>query len=402
MALGGREVDEPALRDEVEPPPVGERELLHELPCDSRRGGEAAQRRDVDLDVEVAGIRQDRAVLHALQVGAADHVLVSGRRAEDVAHLGSPRHRQHLEAVHRRLERRHRIDLRDDHVRAHAARPARHAAPDPAVAGDDEPLAGEEDVRRPDDPVDRRLARPVAVVEEVLRSRLVDGNDREAELAVALERLQPDHAGGRLLRAGDHVAELLPAVAVEDADHVGAVVHGHVRLVVDGRLDMRVVGVVVLALDREDGHVVLLDERRGDVVLGGERVRRAQDDVGAAGLERAHQVGGLGGDVQARRDAVAGERLLPLEALPDRGQHRHLPIGPFDAAHALCGERQVLDVESFRGCHRFPSVVRRRGAARACAAPIRPRRGRRWRRGSRPRPPGAQARGAAGPRTRAP
>jgi hypothetical protein len=66
---------------------------------------------------------------------------------------------------------------------------------------------------------------------------------------------------------------------VEDADHVGAVVHREVRLVVDGRLDVGVVRVVVLALDREDGHVVLGHERRGDVVLGRERVRGAEDDV---------------------------------------------------------------------------------------------------------------------------
>ena len=81
------------------------------------------------------------------------------------------------------LERPHRVDLGDDHVRALPLRPRCDAAADPAVAGDDEPLAGEQDVRRADDPVDRRLARAVAVVEHVLRLRLVDGDDREAELA---------------------------------------------------------------------------------------------------------------------------------------------------------------------------------------------------------------------------
>ena len=60
-----------------------------------------------------------------------------------------------------------------------------------------------------------------------------------------------------------------------------------------------VVGLVVLALDREDRDAFVLDQRRGGVVLGRERVRGAQEDLGAAGLERAHEVGGLGGDVQA-------------------------------------------------------------------------------------------------------
>ena len=89
----------------------------------------------------------------------------------------------------------------------------RDAATDPAVAADDELLAGEQHVRRADDPVDRRLARAVAVVEHVLRHRLVDGDDREAELALGLERLQADDAGRRLLGAGDDVAELLAARA---------------------------------------------------------------------------------------------------------------------------------------------------------------------------------------------
>ena len=120
--------------------------------------------------------------------------------------------------------------------------------------------------------------------------------------------------------AADDVAELLAPGGVEDADHVGAVVHRQLRLVVDRGLDVLVVGVVVLALDREDGDVVLVDERRGDVVLGRERVGRAEHDVRAAGLERAHQVRGLGGHVQAGGDAVAGERLLALRSA--RGSRR--------------------------------------------------------------------------------
>ena len=51
-------------------------------------------------------------------------------------------------------------------------------------------------------------------------------------------------------------AELL-ALRMEDADDVGAIVHRDLRAVVDGRRDVRVVGVVVLALDGEDGHAVL-------------------------------------------------------------------------------------------------------------------------------------------------
>ena len=85
-------------------------------------------------------------------------------------------------------------------------------------------------------------------------------------------------------------------------------------------------------------------QRRGDVVLRRERVGRAQRDVGAAGLEREHQVGGLGGDVEARADAHAGERLGLREAVADLGEHGHERGGPLDAGLAGIGERDVFDV----------------------------------------------------------
>ena len=275
---------------------------------------------------------------------------------EDVADLRRPLHRQHLEAVHHGLERSQRIDLGDDHVGAHALRAHRDATAAPAVAGDDERAPGEQDVRRADDPVDRRLARAVAVVEHVLGDRVVDRDHREAERAVALQGLEPDHAGRRLLGRADDVAELLAPVRVQHADHVGAVVHRQLRLVVDRGLDVLVVGVVVLALDREDGDVELVDERRRDVVLRRKRVRRAEHDVRAALLQRAHQVRGLARDVQARGDAVARERLLGREALADRGQDRHLPVGPLDPVDAFRREREILDVVPNRRSHVAPSV----------------------------------------------
>ena len=416
MALGRREVHEPPLADEVDAPAVRHRELVDERACLARLDREVAERADLDLDVEVARVGEDRAVLHPLHVRAGDDVLVAGRRAEEVADRGRGLHREHLVAVHRRLERAHRIDLGDDDVRTHSAGSHRDAAARPAVAGDDEPLAGEEDVRRADDPVDRRLAGAVAVVEEVLRARLVDRDDREAELAVALERLQANDARRRLLRARDHVAELLATRRVEDADDVGAVVHREVRTMVDRRLDVAVVRVVVLALDREHADAVLLDERGRDVVLRRERVGRAEDDVRAARLQRAGEVRRLGRHVQARGDAVPGERLLALEALADRREHRHLPVGPRDPAHAFGGERQILHVVSQCRCHRS-SLRCRRGSGRVgreqalvlALLPLDPGRGDLVGAGDgRPGEPRldrrreAPARGAAAARTRAP
>ena len=77
----------------------------------------------------------------------------------------------------------------------------------PAVAGDDNPLAGDEHVGRADDAVDRALAGAVAVVEEVLGHRVVDGDDRQLQDPVFLHRPEPDDAGRRLFHARDDVAD---------------------------------------------------------------------------------------------------------------------------------------------------------------------------------------------------
>ena len=173
---------------------------------------------------------------------------------------------------------------------------------------------------------------------------VVDGDDGEHQAALGLQRLEADDAGGGLLGAADDVGGHVGALAVEHADDVGAVVHGDVGPVVDAGVDVRVVGLVVLALDGVDADAVVLDERGGDVVLRGQRVGGAEHDVGAAGGQRAHEVGGLGGDVQAGADADALERLLLLEALADGPEHGHVHVGPLDAQHALGGETDVLDV----------------------------------------------------------
>ena len=179
MALGRGEIDQPAVCDQIQAPAAGHRELVHQSTRLAGFDREVAERSDLDLDVEVPGVGEDRTVLHALEVRPADDVLVSCRRAEDIAEGGSSVHRHDLEAVHRGLERAHGIDLRDEHVSAHASRALSDPTSDPAVAGDDEASAREQDVRRADDSVDGRLSRAVAVVEQVLRQRLIDRDYRK-------------------------------------------------------------------------------------------------------------------------------------------------------------------------------------------------------------------------------
>ena len=133
---------------------------------------EISERRDVDLDVEMADVADDRAVLHHFECSRAT-TACRPSRCRDVADLRGVGHRHDLEAVHQRLERAHRVDLGHDHVRprplARIATPARPSRSRPRRT-----LAGQQHVRGPDNPVDRALARAVAVVEEVLRPRVVD------------------------------------------------------------------------------------------------------------------------------------------------------------------------------------------------------------------------------------
>jgi hypothetical protein len=65
---------------------------------------------------------------------------------------------------------------------------------------------------------------------------------------------------------------------------VGAVVDDDVRPMVDRGPDVTVVGLVVLALDCVDRNP-LLDQGGSHVVLGRERVARAEHGIRAAGLE---------------------------------------------------------------------------------------------------------------------
>ena len=116
------------------------------------------------------------------------------------------------------------------------------------------------------------------------------------------------------------------------------------RPVLQGGGDVPVVAALVLALDGVDGDAEVLHEAGGDVVLGRQRVRGDEHQVGPAGHEGPGQVGRLGRDVQAGRHPQARQRLLGLEPLADRPEHGHVALGPDDPLMAEGRQRQVLHV----------------------------------------------------------
>src|ERR1043166_9577806 len=114
---------------------------------------------------------------------AVDDVAVAGHRDKEIADLRGFLHRKNAETVHDGLDSFDRVDLGYDNIRTHSAGTHRNALSAPAVSNDDERFAGEQNVGRANDAVERRLARAVAVIEEMLRLRVVDRDGREVEHA---------------------------------------------------------------------------------------------------------------------------------------------------------------------------------------------------------------------------
>ncbi len=242
----------------------------------------------------------------------------------------------YLEAVEVRLERLYRVDLDNGDPCAQPSRPPGHPFSDPAIADDDDHLPRDEERRRPQDPVEGALPSPVAVVEEVLRLGVVYCDDRISQLPLPLERCDPHHPRGRLLAATQH--------AVQSRGHrghveVGAVVYQNGRLLCDHLPDAPSVFLGGLPLPGPD--LGLLSEERGDVVLGGERVRRRQLHVGPGLHQGVDQDRGLLGDMEADTDGHPAERL-PLAVLPgERVECYHVVLRPEEVLLPLSGEFRI-------------------------------------------------------------
>src|SRR5215831_6005260 len=178
MAFGGGKINEPAFAQQVDLAAVFERVLVHEVARSALRRRHFFERGNVDLHVEVAGVRNDGAVFHYLKVLLIEHVLIASDGAENVADPGSINHGHHAEAVHGGFERLRRIDFGDDDLGAGATRAAGKTASAPAIAGDDELRSRKQEVGGANDAVNGRLTGAVTIVEQVLGVGIVDGDDR--------------------------------------------------------------------------------------------------------------------------------------------------------------------------------------------------------------------------------
>jgi hypothetical protein len=265
-------------------------------------------------------------------------------------------------ALQRRVQGLDRVDLGDHHQPAEPAGPFGQAAPAVAETGDHDRLAGQQGVGGPDDPVQRGLPGAVPVVEHVLGVGVVHRHHREAQRPLARHLVQPDHAGRRLLAPALDRPEQVGPVDVQGVDQIAPVVQHEVGPGLQRLVDVPVVPLPVGTGTGEHLRPVLLNERRRGVVLRGQRIGRRQRHARPARLERPDEVGGLGGDMHARRDPNPVQRPLSGEPLPDLPQHRHRPVSPPDPLDPLIRKRNIRNV-----AHLLPFVcvalgVRRWGA----------------------------------------
>mmetsp|Transcript_71842 Transcript_71842/g.232493 ORF Transcript_71842/g.232493 Transcript_71842/m.232493 type:complete len:298 (+) Transcript_71842:120-1013(+) len=180
VSRGAAQVEQPAGGEHDDTMAVGEDEAVHlRLDVLHLDALELLEARHVDLVVEVADVADDGVVLHLLHVLQRDDVKVARRRGKDVDFADHRLERHHLEALHARLQRADRVDLRDEDAGAGAAHGEGAALAHVAVAAHERALAADHDVRRAHDAVGQRVPAAVDVVELGLRHAVVHVDRRE-------------------------------------------------------------------------------------------------------------------------------------------------------------------------------------------------------------------------------
>ncbi len=105
---------------------------------------------------------------------------------------------------------------------------------------------------------------------------VVNGNDGIFELAGLVHAAQADNAGCGLLGAAENIGDKFAPLGVNRGIKVGAIIDSKLGLMVQSGVDVFIIGLVILTFDGVGGDAVL-DQRRGYIVLGAERVGGAEN-----------------------------------------------------------------------------------------------------------------------------
>ena len=127
----------------------------------------------------MAGITNDRAILHLFKVLAIQNKFITSHRAKDVTLRSCFSHGHNPEAIHQCLKRGQRVNLGNNHIRTHASSPPRQTFAAPAVARHHKALASQQNISRTHNAIQRALPGAIAIVKQMFGQRIIHRNHRE-------------------------------------------------------------------------------------------------------------------------------------------------------------------------------------------------------------------------------
>jgi len=308
MAVPGGDVHQTGIGDQVDPAAVGHLVAHDVVALFGLFDRQPLQGRHIDLNAEMTGVGQHHPVFHLFDMTGIDHVATPCGGHEDVAMATGLLHLRHRKTLHGRFDRFDRIDLTHCHERTHALGPHGDSLAAPTVPDHHDLLAGHQQVGRPVDRVPHRLTGAVAVIEQMFAVGTVDGNDRQAQQELFLERHGPQHTGGGFLAHTQDPAKQLGADGMQAMDQIPAVIDDDMGSTVQHLVDVLQIGLVRSAMMGVDPQPIS-SQCRGSLVTGGQRIASGDGNLCPTGSQHGGQVGCLGFEVDRDSHTHTGKRL---------------------------------------------------------------------------------------------
>ena len=343
MSVARGEIDQTTLSQQVDHASVGHG-VTHDIGLAERMGDRQCRKLLlVDLHVKVTAVGKQNAVLHLFEMAAANNVVGTCQRDEQVAEGSRLVHGHDAIAVHDCLDGLDGVDLGDDDKSAHAFESHGNAAAAPAVARHHRGLAREDQVGGVHDAVKSGLPRAVAVVEQVLAVGIVDVDHGVVEKPLCLTRHEAMNARGGLLTAADEVFAEVAVVAVEQRSEVAAVVNdevGALRERADQILTVLLVGGTVMGVDLK----ALGSQCRCHIVLCGKGVTARHVHLGAARAKHLGEIRRFCFQVDGHGNFQTLEGQISLKLLANAVEYRHIRANPLDLVAPRRRKRYIFYV----------------------------------------------------------
>ena len=96
---------------------------------------------------------------------------------------------------------------------------------------------------------------------------IIYGDDGILQNTVGGHASQADDPCGGLFRPSPDALEQLRSIGMYSGNQIGPVIHGIVRLGIQNRIDMLVIGFMIFTLDGKNGYPVMFHEGRRNIIL---------------------------------------------------------------------------------------------------------------------------------------